>query len=72
MATKRVDPRNKRTRPPKGEGTLTVPFQVYVSEDMKATITDYSGTRGITQGEWVRRAIQAYKVKQDTRKKGTK
>jgi hypothetical protein len=69
---RRMDPRNKRTRPPKGEGEYPVPFQVYVSEDMKAFVTAYAKERGITASEWTRRALTAYKAKDDSRKRGKK
>lgn len=68
MPTKKVDPRNKRTRPAKGEGTLKKPVQFYVDAEMKAVIDTYGPSRGLTSSEWLRRAVKAYQVKQDTRK----
>ena len=68
MATKRLDPRNKRTRPAKGEGTLTNPVQFYVDDTMRATIKTIASERGITESEWLRRAVKAYQVKHTSRK----
>lgn len=69
MTAKKVDPRNKRTRAAKGESVYTEWFQLLLTPEQKAAVAEYSAKRGITQSEWVRRAIQAYKVKDDTRKR---
>lgn len=63
------DPRNKRTRAPKGDATYTEWFQLLLTPDQKADVTRISGERGITQSEWVRRAIDTYTVKHNSRKK---
>lgn len=69
MAAK-TDPRNKRTRAPKGESIYTEWFQLLLTPQQKADVAEISKARGITQSEWVRRAIDTYTVKHNSRKKG--
>lgn len=63
------DPRNKRTRAPKGESVYTEWFQLLLTPEQKAFVQEYAKRRGISASEWTRRALQAYKVKDDSRKK---
>lgn len=63
------DPRNKRTRAAKGESVYTEWFQLLVTPAQKANIDRISADRGITKSEWVRRAIDNYTVKHDSRRK---
>lgn len=70
MATAKSDPRNKRTRAAKGESVYTEWFQLLLTPAQKRNVAAISKARGITQSEWVRRAIDTYTVKHNSRKKG--
>lgn len=65
---KRSDPRNVRTRAPKGASVYTQWFQMLMTPEQKADVAKIAKERGLSQSEWVRRAIQAYKVKHISRK----
>lgn len=68
MPAKKSDPRNKRTRAPKDQPVYTEWFQLLLTPEMKADVATIAGERGLSQSEWTRRAIQAYKVKHNSRK----
>lgn len=63
------DPRNKRTRAPKGESMYTEWFQLLLTPQQKKDVATIAESRGISQSEWVRRAIDTYTVKHNSRKK---
>jgi hypothetical protein len=72
MAAAKSDPRNKRTRAAKGESVYTEWFQLLLTPKQKKDVKEIAKDRGLTQSEWVRRAIDTYTVKHNSRKKASK